>query len=303
MPCFVDSDNARQFFQDILDTSVYDLVRKYKLWCINQDKRKSISFLLGQGRKLTGLKPLNRAERRQNFASSSPAQLNKPCVRGVVYYISNGQLMVLNDLGKATGIKTLNMIWVNYKIDIVHKYGVELVGWPSKVAMVRPLQLRGQDVHLVVERLRNNTMRWIGLTKMQRDEVAAKVEELRQSGAAKPRRERSDKNQPRGPRTKKTAAGDADTDDSNNESSKDDGSGDESDKGDAGSGDGRPCLPIISPFVAVQSADSPRSPAPFVTAPSPIPIPTATSLASPAPAVPFTGGGCPVPSPIPPLRH
>jgi hypothetical protein len=40
MPCFVDSDNAHQFFQDVLDTSVYDLVCKYKLWCIKQDKHK-----------------------------------------------------------------------------------------------------------------------------------------------------------------------------------------------------------------------------------------------------------------------
>ncbi|KAJ7814770.1 hypothetical protein B0H14DRAFT_3476781 [Mycena olivaceomarginata] len=165
--------------------------------------------------------------------------------------------------------------------------------------MVRPSQLCGQDIHLVVERLRNNTMRWVGLTKAQCDEVAAEVEELCQSGAAKPRWERSDKNQPRGPRTKKTAAGDAGTDDSDNESSKDDGSGDESDKGDAGSGDGRPRLPIVSPFVAVQSADSPQSPAPFATTRSPIPIPTAMSLATPAPAVSFAGGGCPVPSPIP----
>ncbi|KAJ7746225.1 hypothetical protein B0H14DRAFT_456191 [Mycena olivaceomarginata] len=185
MPCFVDSDNARQFFQDILDISVYDLVRKYEFWCINQDKP------VKQGKEKVEL---------CRFISST----------------------VEEALRKATGIKTLRMSWVNYKIDIVHKYGVELAGWPTKLIMVRPSQLRGQDVRLIVERLRNGTMRWVGLTRAQRDEVAAEVEKLRESGAAKPRPERSDKNQPRGPRMKKAAAGDADADDSDNE---DNGSG------------------------------------------------------------------------------
>ncbi|KAJ7362947.1 hypothetical protein DFH08DRAFT_799959 [Mycena albidolilacea] len=35
---FVDSDNAHQLFQD---TSVYDLVRKYELWCINLSRYKT----------------------------------------------------------------------------------------------------------------------------------------------------------------------------------------------------------------------------------------------------------------------
>ncbi|KAJ7895490.1 hypothetical protein B0H14DRAFT_3627948 [Mycena olivaceomarginata] len=253
LPCFVDSDNARQFFQDVLDTSVYDLVRKYELWCINQDKP------VRQGREKAEL---------CKFISSS----------------------VEEALRKATGIKTLKMVWVNYMIDIVHKYGVELAGWPAKVAMVRPSQLRGQDVRLVVERLRNGTMRWVGLTKTQRNEVAAEVEKLRESGAAKPRRERSDKNQPRGPRTKKAAAADADADDSDDESSEDDGSGDESDKSGAGS------PPTVSPFIAV-----PPVGAPFGTASSPVPtpsrIPTPSSIPAPSriPAL----SGIPAPSPIP----
>ncbi|KAJ7300359.1 hypothetical protein DFH08DRAFT_979744 [Mycena albidolilacea] len=268
MPCFVDSDNARQFFQDSLDMSVYDLVRKYELWCINQDKP------VRQGREKVEL---------CKFISST----------------------VEEALRKATSMKTLKMLWVNYKIDIVHKYGVELVGWPTKVAMVRPSQLRGQDVRLIVERLRNGTMRWIGLTKAQRDEVAAEVEKLRESGAAKPRQERFDKDKPRGPRKKKTAAGDADADDSDNESSN---SGDESDKGgDDEDLDGdEPRLPIVSPFVAVQPADRAESPAvPFATAPSPIP----TATTNPTPTAPFATAPSPfataptpfatAPSPIP----
>jgi hypothetical protein len=185
------------------------------------------------------------------------------------------------------------MVWVNYLIDIVHKYGVELAGWPAKVAMVRPSQLRGQDVRLVVERLRNGSMRWIGLTKAQRDDVAAEVEKLRESGAAKPRRERSEKDRPRGPRMKKAAAGDADADNSDDESSTDDDGGDESEKGGASS------LPP-APFGTAPSPVPPSSSlvAPSTQIPTASPIPTSASSPTPTPAIPSAGGRGPAPSPI-----
>ncbi|KAJ7145932.1 hypothetical protein C8R44DRAFT_863757 [Mycena epipterygia] len=221
MPCFVNSDNARQFFQDVLDISVYDVVRKYELWCCNQDKP------VRQGKEKAAL----------------------------CKFISEA---VEEGLRKATGNKTLTMAWQNYKIDIVHKHGVELAGWPKKLTMVRPSRLGGQDVRLVVERLRNGTMRWVGLTKSQREEVAAEVEELRESGAAKRRQERSDKNQPRGPRAKKVRHDESDgsdSDDDDNAESDRDNSDDESDKDE----DDVDRVPVVSPLIGVRPTASAQS--------------------------------------------
>ncbi|KAJ6566688.1 hypothetical protein B0H19DRAFT_1257879 [Mycena capillaripes] len=264
MPCFVDSDNARQFFQDVLDMSVYDLVRKYELWCCNQDKS------VRQGKEKAAL---------CKFISDT----------------------VEEGLRKATGNKTLTMAWHNYKIDIVHKHSVELAGWPTKLTLVRPSKLRGEDVRLVVDRLRNGTMRWVRLTRLQRKEVAVEVEKLRESGATKPRQERSDKNQPRRPRAKKGVHNESDKDDDNAESDKDDDdaesdkdandaesdkdSGDESDED-----DGKAPVPIVSPFITVRptaAAQSPASSAPIAT------VPTATQLPADlaaARAMSFGGG-------------
>ncbi|KAJ6603185.1 hypothetical protein DFH09DRAFT_1301012 [Mycena vulgaris] len=236
MPCFVDSDNARQFFQDVLDVSAYDLVRKFELWCCNQDKP------VKQGKEKAAL---------CKFISDT----------------------VEEGLRKATGNKTLTMAWLNYKIDIVHKHGVELAGWPTKVTMARPSKLRGEDVRLIVDRLRNGTMRWVGLTKSQRDEVAAEVEKLRDSGATKPRQERSDKNKPRGPRARKVVRDDSDTDSSSDND-------DESDKDDDAEEPApvapnlAPVAPTLTPtlapvvptLVAARPTARAQSPAPFVGA-------------------------------------
>ncbi|KAJ6522600.1 hypothetical protein B0H19DRAFT_1086050 [Mycena capillaripes] len=242
MPCFVDSDNARQFFHDMLDMSVYDLVRKYELWCCNQDRP------VKQGKEKAAL---------CKFISET----------------------VEEGLWKATGNKSLSMAWLNYKINIVHKHGVELVGWPQKLTMVRPLKLGGQDVRLVVDRLRNSTMRWVGLTKSQGDEVATEVEKLRKSGAAKPRQECSDKNQPRGPRAKKNThnksdkSDESDKDDYDAESDKDD-VDNESDKD-----DGEAPAPTVSPFIAVRPSASASAQSSASFAPTPtVSMPTAPAV-------------------------
>jgi hypothetical protein len=48
MPCYVDSDNARQFFKDAFKIEPLDLVRKFELWSVNRDKCKSCYFGIDQ---------------------------------------------------------------------------------------------------------------------------------------------------------------------------------------------------------------------------------------------------------------
>jgi hypothetical protein len=49
----------------------------------------------------------------------------------------------------------------------------------------------------ILDKLRSGTIHWVALTRSQRAEVAGEVEVLRESGAVKQRKQRSDKNKPR----------------------------------------------------------------------------------------------------------
>ncbi|KAJ7853840.1 hypothetical protein B0H14DRAFT_3136743 [Mycena olivaceomarginata] len=103
-------------------------------------------------------------------------------VRKFELWSCNRDKLTFNFTGKITGDKTVTMSWTNYKIDIVHTHGVEMAGWPSSVVM-----------------------------------VAEEVEALRESGAVKQRKQRSDKNKPRGPRTEKSKATDRNTSEDDSE--------------------------------------------------------------------------------------
>ncbi|KAJ7685781.1 hypothetical protein DFH06DRAFT_1358485 [Mycena polygramma] len=204
MPSFVDSGDARLFFQEVLDISYLDVVRRFELWSINRDKakkaRNDIDFL------------------RKDMSER-----------------------VVTDLVKATGDKRAEMSWTNYLIDIVHRYGVELAGWPSKVPMARPSKIPAEDVRSIHEKLEKGAIHWVVLTNEQRDEVAQEVEALRDSGAGKKQRKtRSDVNKSRGPRKQKAApnttdnesTGEPDSDEEDTDADKSDTDADKSDTDD-----------------------------------------------------------------------
>ncbi|KAJ7144559.1 hypothetical protein C8R44DRAFT_725483 [Mycena epipterygia] len=178
MPCIVDSDGAREFFQDVFESSPLDVVRKFEFWSCTRDKGKKDGNSIDIVRKRLG---------------------------------------ELVHEGKIKNNKKLEMSWSNYKIDVVHRLGVELAGWPTKVTMQRPSKIPAEDARRIVDNLRTGAIHWVVLTAAQRAEVAAEVEELRESGTGKkPRKQRSDKNVPRGPRKKKNAE-ESDSDSDNEE--------------------------------------------------------------------------------------
>ena len=49
--------------------------------------------------------------------------------------------------GRIKNNKKLDMDYMNYKINIIHKLGVELAGWPSKIPMARPAKLTADQAH------------------------------------------------------------------------------------------------------------------------------------------------------------
>ncbi|KAJ7727656.1 hypothetical protein DFH07DRAFT_970077 [Mycena maculata] len=175
-PAFVYSGGADKFFPDIHKFSSWDLVREFEMWCCTRDKDKSDGNNLATVRKR------------------------------ISELIDEG-------LQKISGKKTITMSWFNYKVDIVHTLGVELAGWPLTVAMARPSKLPAEAARRILDKIRGGSIHWVALTKSQREEVAAEVENL----PVKKRKEHSDKNKLRGKRAQKNK--DTHSDDSDEESS------------------------------------------------------------------------------------
>ncbi|KAJ7919779.1 hypothetical protein B0H13DRAFT_1605887, partial [Mycena leptocephala] len=95
--------------------------------------------------------------------------------------------------GKIKNKKKIDMDYVNYKVDIRHKHGVELAGWPEEIPFVRPVKLSAEQARDIRDDLKSGTIRWVSLTPTQRKELAKEIEGLLAEGPLKPRKERSDK--------------------------------------------------------------------------------------------------------------
>ncbi|KAJ6507516.1 hypothetical protein DFH09DRAFT_1437991, partial [Mycena vulgaris] len=196
VPCFVDSDDARQFSQEVFECSLFDVVRKFELWSCNRDKELAADKHTVKGD--------------SNDLDVVRRQITEMTEKGweADYYFTV----------KITGNKTLKMTWANYQVDIVHEYGVELAGWPENVPITRPSKMAAEAARLILTKLKSARIHWVALTKSQRTEIAAEIEEQRESGTLKQRKPRSDKNCKRGPRAKKVAEKATDDDDDDSES-------------------------------------------------------------------------------------
>ncbi|KAJ6593721.1 hypothetical protein B0H19DRAFT_1246458 [Mycena capillaripes] len=188
VPHVVDSDETRAFFQEAFGCSVLDVLRKLELWSCTRDK----------------------AAKNGNDLDVVQKEVAELLTAG---------------LRKVKNNKTLSMAYTNYREEIVHKLGVELAGWPSKIRMRRPSKMSAMDARSIRDKLRSGTICWVGLTRAQRDEVAEEIDQLRAQGALKQRKERSDKGLARGPRDngdEDEESGDDDKSDSEEHSDDDD---------------------------------------------------------------------------------
>ncbi|KAJ7832583.1 hypothetical protein B0H13DRAFT_2370875 [Mycena leptocephala] len=189
-PHIIDSDDARQFFQRSFGKSFVDFVLKFEHWSCTQD---------------TEVKD-----------SDDVQSVRKQIV-----------MLILEGLRKIKN-KKIDMDYVNYKVDIRHKHGVELAGWPEGTPFVRPVKLSAEQARKIRDGLKSGTIRWVALTKTQRKELAEEIDGLLAEGPLKPRKERSDKG-----KTRKGAGSDSESESEEEEG----GSGNEGDEDDDGEGE------------------------------------------------------------------
>jgi hypothetical protein len=108
--------------------------------------------------------------------------------------------------GSALNLKNIRMNYAKYDRDIVSKYKVKLVGWPSTIKFANPSEIGTvDDIRNLRQALKTGECKWVALSRRQQiaheETVAAKVAtgEL----TVKKRKERSDKGKTRGKGTKK----------------------------------------------------------------------------------------------------
>ncbi|KAJ7719425.1 hypothetical protein DFH07DRAFT_972927 [Mycena maculata] len=104
LPAIQDSDNSCHFFQHALGKGFFDILLKFEQWSCTRD---------------TEAKDLDDVQ-----------SVRKQIV-----------LLILEGLRKIKNKKNVDMDYVNYKVDIMHKFGVELAGWPSDIPFERPVKL------------------------------------------------------------------------------------------------------------------------------------------------------------------
>ncbi|KAF8178797.1 hypothetical protein K438DRAFT_1977632 [Mycena galopus ATCC 62051] len=172
LPHAVDSDDALNFFAQVMGMPTVDVVRKFEQWCCTQDS----------------------GSREKNNINSVRKEVSK---------------LVAEGLRKIKNNVKVKMDYVNYDVDIREAKGVELAGWPIDVPVARPSTMNVETARRVRDMLRSGAIHWTPLTRTQQKELAAEHNAQREalgSGSLKKRAERSDKGHTRGPRACKPAA-------------------------------------------------------------------------------------------------
>ncbi|KAJ6456044.1 hypothetical protein C8R45DRAFT_943726 [Mycena sanguinolenta] len=170
LPHIEDSGGSRRFCIEALEMDEYDFVRAFERWACQQD-------------------------------AGGPKQNHKLTViqKEVSEMLNGGLRKVKND-------DSLSMEYVNYRVDIVHKLGVELAGWPAWVEMARASKLSAENARDIHQKLKSGAIHWVALTRSQRDAVAEEIKERRAQGPLKPRKQRSDKAMEREKTSKKKSS-------------------------------------------------------------------------------------------------
>ncbi|KAJ7864215.1 hypothetical protein B0H14DRAFT_3604203 [Mycena olivaceomarginata] len=159
LPYCVDSDNALNFFLQVFNHDSFALMRKFEQWsCIQDDGPDERNDLAGA-----------RSEVSHMFLDGLRYITNKPAIK---------------------------MEYVKYDFAIRELYGVQLVGLPSDIKLLRASLWNLETVRRVRAGLKEGSVCWVKMTKTEHEALIAKHNTLcaeLASGSLKQRATRSDK--------------------------------------------------------------------------------------------------------------
>ncbi|KAH7904945.1 hypothetical protein BJ138DRAFT_1234068 [Hygrophoropsis aurantiaca] len=166
-PTWHGTDNAMDFFEDVLGLEADDICRKFEQWACTRNE--------------------NGLER------DSLLNVRRACIR----FIKSG----LNALiGKNKGI---SMNYENYEKNIMQKYRVQLIGWPTDIPFVSPSKINTiTEARKLRDALKDGTCHWAPMSAKEVEAHTKSIETRLAEGVkvGKPRAPRADKGRARGKR-------------------------------------------------------------------------------------------------------
>ncbi|KAJ7748094.1 hypothetical protein B0H16DRAFT_1725705 [Mycena metata] len=172
VPQIIDSDNASAFFLKAFGVSTVEVVQKFEQYNVSRDD--------GTDEK-NGVR-----EMRKEVGSA-----------------------LIDGLTLVTGKKQHKMEYLNYDVAIRESKGVELAGWPADIKFADHANWSAETLRRVRTGLLSGAIHWVKMTKTQHDELVAKHDAQREAlgaGSLRPRKQRSDKGEARGPQKNKRPA-------------------------------------------------------------------------------------------------
>ncbi|KAJ7707051.1 hypothetical protein B0H14DRAFT_3643868 [Mycena olivaceomarginata] len=166
LPYCVDSDDALNFFLQVCNHDSFALMRKFEQWLCVQDESPN----------------------EQNDLAGACSEVSRMFVDGLRY---------------VTNKPTVKMEYVKYDFAIREMYGVQIMGLPSNIELVRASLWNLETVHRVRAGLKEGSVCWVKMTKTEHEALIVKHNALcaeSASGSLRQRATRSDK----GTRCKKT---------------------------------------------------------------------------------------------------
>ncbi|CAK5263329.1 unnamed protein product [Mycena citricolor] len=180
LPHMIDSDGAKDFFPEVMDTPAVEALRKFEAWNVARDSGPV---------DLTSAKKLRKA---------------------IAEFIERS----LQDAVRDQTSNRIPMSYKNYDVDIRARFHISLSGWPSDIPFATPSTI-GQTIDLrrIWESIESGHMRWACMSKDEIEDLNQELGERRKSGPLKHRATRSDKNK----KHKPSKAAGARSDNANND--------------------------------------------------------------------------------------
>ncbi|KAG2140353.1 hypothetical protein BD769DRAFT_1662908 [Suillus cothurnatus] len=171
------TDNSEDFWEDVYDSPMADVLRQYEQWaCTQNQSQSSGSSLLFYFVLIKYLRDLNERDSLETVRK----QARKLIVRGLV---------------AVTGKKDITMNYNNYNTAIIETYAVKLVGWPQGVKFISPSNIRTVgEIRKLRDALKARTCYWAALTPAEVKLHTAELDACRSAGQVvrQPRKKRSD---------------------------------------------------------------------------------------------------------------
>jgi hypothetical protein len=174
------SGDPARFFLEVLNLDVYDVLRKFELWAVNQGESMDIvysaMFSLTYDHESDATERENRNSLRSEVSKLVLKKLRKR------YFIMANLCLSLY-IGEATGHKNITMSYEKYNTMIVRQHYIRIHGWPAEIPFNVSKITSSADLRFLRDSLQQGAIRWVRLTAAEKQELLTSYPEERPTAA------------------------------------------------------------------------------------------------------------------------